>query len=637
MLLKLLDTREAVEVGEALAEEFVSRTAPSGSSGESRIEKPTPLNARALQSSLNKFLQHVDREVRPLRLHFFRKARLANSFKWRLLEKGVNREIADAVTGALVMRLSAGGAEESGPPSAGRSARSKAQALVSKGDEYMRRNAPAEAEECYRELLSLDPRHALASNNLGAALCQLGRYKEAERWFRRAIQNRAGWADAHCNLGTVLRMTGRLAESETSLRRALKLRPAYPDAQVSLATTLTQLGRLRDAGDLLERVLRASPRNAEALVRAGRIAALEGRFVEAETLLRRGLEVDPRSSVAWLTLAGLRTMRPDDRALLKGAEVAVAGGLAPCEEATVLYAMGKYYDDVGDFARAFRSYRRANELHRLAAEPYDREGRRRCVDNLIRVYTRETLSRLNAGASESTRPVFVVGMMRSGTSLVEQIIASHPVAKGAGELDFWARAVHKHEDVLRSGPPDERLTSKLAVAYLRDLAARFADATRVVDKSTFNSDYLGIIHLAFPNARMIYLRRDPIDTCLSCYFQQFLPTMSFTMDLSDLAHYYREHRRLVAHWRSVLPRETLLEVPYEELIADQEKWTRRILDFIGLEWDERCLNFHETERPVQTASYWQVRQKIYHSSVGRWRHYEKFIGPLLELRDRGDR
>ena len=231
------------------------------------------------------------------------------------------------------------------------------------------------------------------------------------------------------------------------------------------------------------------------------------------------------------------------------------------------------------------------------------------------------------------KPVFVVGMMRSGTSLAEQIIASHPAAIGAGELQFWNDAVRVHEALIRRGELGEPIRKQLAEGYLRTLAGYSVDALRIVDKTPVNSDYLGVIHSVFPNARIIYMRRDPIDTCLSCYFQQFSPALPFTMDLRDLAHYYRQHWRLIEHWRAVLPPGAILDVPYAELVADQEGWSRKILDFVGLEWDERCLDFHKTKRPVVTASYWQVRQKIYNKSVERWRNYEKFINPLLDLRD----
>jgi tetratricopeptide (TPR) repeat protein len=630
MLFKWLNASAVVEVGTGLADSFVSQAA-SGARGAQRTETSRGMSAARLEQ----LFQRLDREAPSLRLNTFRKATLANSFKWRLLEKGVEREIADELTQALVLRLSA---ERPSPgytaaATAGRSAARNVQALLAKGNEYISRGAHAEAAVCYRHLLSLDPRHAIARNNLGAAVLKLGNYKEAEEQFRLAIGSRAGYPEAHCNLGTVLRWRGRFAESEMPLRRALKLKPAYVEAQVSLGNTLLLLGRLPDAKGFLEKALKVAPRNTDALVLLGRIAGLEGHLDQAEATIKRALEFDPKSTSAWAALMRLRRMTPADHAWLEGAEAAAVKGLPLYYEANIRYAIGKYYDDVGDFSRAFRSFQRANELQKAAAEPYDREARRRFVDDLMRIYTRETLSAVHAGASDSARPVLVLGMPRSGTSLVEQIIAAHPGATGAGELEFWSDAVGAHEAALRRALPDEALTRKLAAAYLRTLASRSADSGRVVDKATVNADYLGIIHWILPNARMIYLRRDPIDSCLSCYFQSFAPSMNFAMDLSDLADYYREHQRLVAHWRSVLPVQTLLEVPYEELVADQQGWTRRILDFLGLEWDARCLDFHINDTVVLTASAFQVRQKLYQSSVERWRNYRKYIGPLLALGD----
>ncbi len=228
------------------------------------------------------------------------------------------------------------------------------------------------------------------------------------------------------------------------------------------------------------------------------------------------------------------------------------------------------------------------------------------------------------------KPVFVVGMPRSGTSLAEQIIASHPAAYGAGELHFWANLIEKDRGLTRDilGEPTR---PKVAEEYLGILEGFSASALHVVDKATVNSDFLGLIYSVFPGARVIYMQRDPIDTCLSCYFQQFLTGINFAFDLSDLVHYYREHRRMMAHWRAVLPSGFILEVPYEELVADPETWSRKMLDFIGLEWDPRVLEFHTNRRQVTTASAWQVRQKVYKSSVARWRNYEKFIGPLKTL------
>jgi tetratricopeptide (TPR) repeat protein len=405
------------------------------------------------------------------------------------------------------------------------------------------------------------------------------------------------------------------------------------EAQAGLGGALARLGRLGEARALFEKALRIAPRNVDALIGLGQIAGSEGKFAEAEELFKRALQVDPKIPAAWAGLVSLRKMSPADSAWLKGAEETAASPLPPVHETSIHYAIGKYYDDTGDYTRAFKSYRRANELQKLIAEPYNGESHTRFVDDLIRIYTREALAPPYTGASDSAVPVLVVGMARSGTTLVEQIIASHPACKSAGEIDFWNGALRKHANAVRTEPLGEPLKRKLAAAYLRVLEERAGEAPRIVDKTPQNSDFLGLIHTIFPKARMIYLQRDPIDTCLSCYFQQFSAVLNYTMDLSDLAHYYREHARLVKYWRSVLPPETLLFVPYAELIADQEKWTRIIIDFLGLEWDPRCLQFHETGRAILTASFWQARQKIYSHSVGRWRKYEKFIGPLLGLRE----
>jgi tetratricopeptide (TPR) repeat protein len=403
--------------------------------------------------------------------------------------------------------------------------------------------------------------------------------------------------------------------------------------QVNLGATLILLGRWVEAKALLERALKTAPRHVDALIGLGQIASGEGRFAEAQALFRRASEIDPKSSRAWATLMRQTGMAAADGAWLERAEEIAARELPPLDEAHLRYAIGKYHHDVGDFERAFESYRRANELQKRVAEPYERKGRTRFVEDMMRVYTRDALARSPEGASDSVRPVFVLGMPRSGTTLVAQIIASHPAAKAGGELAFWSTAMSRHDHALRRAPIAEPLVGELAGEYLRVLAQISPDAPRVIDKATFNSEYLGVIHRVFPQARIVYLRRDPIDTCLSCYFQQLSQEMSFAMDLADLAHYYREHQRLIAHWRTALPPGTMLDVPYAGLVADQEGWSRRIIQFLGLQWTPKCLEFHKTERVVKTASYWQVRQELYATSVGRWRNYQKFLGPLLDLRD----
>jgi tetratricopeptide (TPR) repeat protein len=626
MILTWLNGREAANIGAALADEFAPRA-------EAEVTRVQP--AKRTSGSMEQLLRRADSEVRPLQLNFYKKAKFANSFKWRLIENGVAKEIADEVTQSLIVHLSQrqipGSAHISvETPTTKRLDRAKALQLFNQGNKFFEQRAYAEAVPVYEELIALDPSHAEALNNLGVSLSNIGRYEEAEQCFRGAIEIKPDFPNPHCNLGVLLRQGSYLVDSEGFLRRALKLRPNYVDARINLGLTLVFQGRLRDARASFAKVLKTAPRNVLALFGMGQIATAEGRFEEAETTYRRILELNPKMTNAWAALVGTRQMTSADGDWLKNAEEIAASDIHPMEEANLRFAMGKYCDDVHDFSGAFENFKRGNELLKTAAESYDRKARSDLIDESIRVYSRDAISTIGAGGSASAKPVFVLGMPRSGTSLAEQIIASHPAAFGAGELDFWAALMNKDKGQTHRmlGEPAR---TKAAEEYLRILEGFSGSASRVVDKAPVNSDFLGLIYSVFPAAKVIYMQRDPIDTCLSCYFQQFLTSINFAFDLSDLVHYYREHQRLMSHWRAVLPPGFILEVPYQELVSDQETWSRKILDFIGLEWDPQVLEFHTNKRQVTSASAWQVRQKIYKSSIARWRNYEKFIGPLKTL------
>ena len=619
------DSREAVQIGAALADEFAPRTSPAPANGEAAGNSP---------GALQQLLRRADSDVRSLNLNFYQKAKFANSFKWRLLDNGVAKETADTVTQSLVVHLTQksqlpASEQDSAAAPADKSDRAKAQQLFNQGNSRLEKGAYAEAVALFEQAIELDPSHAESFNNLGASLPHVGRHEEAEQCFRQAISIKPNYADPYSNLGILLKSKTQFAAAEAALRRALKLMPTHVDARINLGLVLMYVGRLRDARACFAKVLKANSGNVLALQGMGQIAASEGRFNDAETTFRRILEIDPKRPAAWSALANLRKMTIADADWFAKAEVIAASGIDPLEEANLRFAMGKYGDEVGNFAQAFQNYKRGNELLKNAAEDYDGKERSRLVEELIRGYSRGAISTMEGAGSDSARPVFVVGMPRSGTSLAEQIIASHPAAHGAGELTFWKRQMVEQTGI-RQGILSQPVRVKTAEAYLGVLKGHSAEALRVIDKAPVNSDFLGIIYSVFPNARVIYMQRDPIDTCLSCYFQHFMSGLNFTLDLSDLAHYYREHQRLMAHWRAVLPAGFILDVPYEQLVADQEGWSRKMLQFIGLEWDDRCLKFHENTRQVMTASAWQVRQKIYSSSVARWRNYEKFIGPLLK-------
>ena len=624
MILDWFNAREAAALGGSLADSLMPAERSSGS-------RSTPLAAEA-----QRLLQRAVRESRPLKLNLFKRAKLLGAFKWRLVEQGFDQTQADELTRLLLLQLSGGQAiaAASAEPEFKALSRKRIAPLMAQAEAEIARGNLAGASERLQEVATIDPNHALAYLRLGVVLFKQDRFAAAEGALRRAIQLDSNAPDAHFFLGTVLRLRGDIAASETTLRRAIKQDPRNAEALVGLGHTLASLGRLKEANEYFDKAYRLQPRSPSVLCALGWAASMAGRFSEAEEFLRVAREVDPKCAEAWALITDLRRMTPADAEWATHAQQLLDGGLPRVEEARLRFAMGKYFDDVGEYAKAFAQYRQANEVQKPIAKPYDRGARESFVADMIRTYSRERLAQPLDGANDSDRPVFVTGMMRSGTSLVEQIIASHPRAVGAGELEYWNALVNRqHPELQRDPPSDARTAGQYANGYLKVLSQGAGDAARVVDKSTINSDLMGLIHLLLPRARFIYLRRDPVDTCLSCYFQNFVNVAAFTMDLKDLAHYYRGHHRLAAHWRSVLPEGTFLEVPYAELVADQEGWSRRIIEFIGLEWDPAVLEFHKTKRAVMTASNWQVRQKIYSSSLGRWQHYRKFIGPLLKLRD----
>ena len=618
MILNWFNASDAETVASELADHFAPPPAKDG------------------DAALQDLLRRADTDSRLTRLNFYKKARFANSFRWRLLEKGVEPKTAAHVTHSLIVHLSRNGAAPEAGPAAERATPSPERVadLLRSGNKAFNEGDFRQAIEIYRGALKLAPAEPELLNGLGAALCRIGVYGEAERWLRQAVAANRDSVEAHCNLGTLLRLVGNVEESEQALRRALKLRPNYLAARSSLGWTLILLGRLRDAKARFEKVLRAAPQHADALFGLGQIAKAEGRFAEAESFFKQVLDLDPRLTGAFAGLATLRKMTPADADWLKRARALMAESrLSPLDEAELRFAIGKYFDDLGEFDEAFHSYESANKLIKTAAIPYNRKGRDAFVDDLIRAHAKDAMANIGEGGSDSIKPVFVLGMPRSGTSLTEQILASHPSIKGAGELEFWYTAVRAHDADVRAGLLDATTRKKLAEDYLRLLERRAGEGVRVIDKTPVNSDFIGTIYSALPKARFIYMERDPIDTCLSCYFQNFAASMSYCMDLSDLAHYHKAHRRLIKHWQSVLPPESLLVVPYEGLVSDQEGWTRKMIAFLGLEWDARCLSFHENQRPVNTASTWQVRQRIYAQSVGRWQAYKKFVGPLKALRN----
>ncbi len=483
----------------------------------------------------------------------------------------------------------------------------------------------------YARALALDAASADLQVNRGKALHRLGRDEEAVGHYERALALAPRDAGALNDLGNALQSLGRHGEAVARYEQALALRPGFAAAHGNLANSLHALERYGEAIAQYEAAMAAKPGNAVAASNLGTALREIGRLAEARRAFERAVALAPEHAGFHLNLAEVKRFTPDDPQLLALETLAGrADALPPEEQVELHFALAKARADLGEHAQVFRHLRHANTLQRRAIA-YDEAATLGEIERIGAVFT-PALMRANAGlGAPSSLPVFIIGMPRSGTTLVEQIAASHPDIHGASELpDFPAAAggvlADFPEGVAALGA-DALLA--LGTRYLSGLAPRAPGARRITDKLPANFRHAGLIHLALPEARIIHVLRDPADTCWSCFATLFTAGQNFAYDLEELGRYYRAYEALMAHWRTVLPAGVMLEIRYEDVVADLEREARRIIAFCGLAWDDACLAFHATQRPVRTASAAQVRQPIYRGSIGRWRSYAAELGPLL--------
>jgi tetratricopeptide (TPR) repeat protein len=500
------------------------------------------------------------------------------------------------------------------------------------------------AEAAFRAALRYNPRHLNARCNLGGMLYPQGRLNEAVALLQEAVRLAPNFAPARDNLGGALLACGQPDPALEHLQEAVRLRPDFAESQSNLGLAFRELGRIEEAIRCFREAMRLNPAYPGAHNNLGYTLEFQGRFEEALAEFQEALRLDPNNARALASLSGLAVAghhHLSDDQLSRIRSLVSRTDLPADDLGRLHFALAGVLDGAGDYERAFGHYRQGNELRkeyvRRRGAAFDPEAQRRGVDRLIDAFTPAYFERVRSFGADSELPIFVVGMMRSGTSLAEQILASHPDVRGAGELrdiDLLVRALPQRWGPTEGYPAclvrlDATAARQLAEGHLRRLRERGGAAARVVDKAPFNFLHLGVIATLFPRARIIHCRRDPVDTCLSCYFQDFGQPPAFSLDLRHLGLYYREYERLMAHWAAVLP-VPIFELCYEELTADQEAVSRRLIAFCGLEWDDRCLRFHETRRPVWTSSTLQVRRPMYRSAVGRWKRYEAHLRPLLE-------
>lgn len=562
-----------------------------------------------------------------------------------------------------------------------------ASAHLNLGNAYLEQGDVGAAERCYLRAMECDPRNADAYDNMGAALLQQGRLDEAPRWHRFALAIDDTRAKSHAWLSMALRAVGAFAEAEAAAQQALLLEPQSVAYQVTLADLLLAVDRPDEAEAVLNDALSADPDSMSTRLKLARALERLDRFDEAEAMAVEARDRIPESPWPPLTLAQIRLMGGDTAGAGEAGEAALAlapdsvpalvwfaeyyvtvgdleaadrcarralelqpnaiGAYGPLantrrfedgdsdleamenayavagnrQTAALGFALGKALDDAGRHGEAFECFTEANAL-RWRGFHYSRRGAEHRLATIRDAWPAERIAALAEHGDPAPEPVFIVGMPRSGTTLLEQILSAHPDVFGAGELGIFGRVLRRHG---APGPATAAPIGRDYVDAIRRLAA--PSASRITDKMPGNYQNLGAIAAALPNATIIHARRDPVDTCLSCFQQSFARGQHWSYDLEELGHQYRVYEGIMNHWRAVMP-DRFLDIDYEDVVADLETQARRLVAAAGLAWDPCCLDFHASDRAVLTASKGQVRRPIYRSSINKATRYGERIEPL---------
>ena len=539
-----------------------------------------------------------------------------------------------------------------------------AERLWQQGLRLIETNRFAAAIAALNRATDLDPRNAAAHHALGLAFLRSGRFEEAVASLGLAIIFNDNFPDAYRELASALDELGRCDEAVTACKRAIELAPQSADGHRLLGELLEAAGETEEAAECYRRAASAAsdttagrldlvralllqrdfqqaenrireaialePGNDELHKTLGQLLAAQGRFDEAIEACDRAIELNPLQVPAHLTAVRVRKCTESDRPrLVRMLSTLRNSTISDSHRQFLHFAIGKLLDDLGEYSEAMRHFDIANHI-RSGHARLNREAFVGHIDRLLSRFSADFFAANSAFGLEDETPLLIVGMPRSGTTLVEQIVSSHPLISAGEELFFWFNRAR-----LRGIAEATSLTPEagrgLATEYLALLRRIGPSSARVTDKQPFNFQQLGLIHLLLPKARIIHCHRHPIDTCLSMYFTYFKGKVEFVSNKADLAFAYQQYARIMDHWRSALPSDRFFEVDYEALVADHERITRQLITFTGLQWNDACLQPERNGRNVGTASVWQVRQPVFTTSIERWRRYEPWVGELRQL------
>jgi len=510
-------------------------------------------------------------------------------------------------------------------------------ARLAEAFELEKTGQPAEAEKIYRDILKRDPENVDALRLLAGTATSQKQYRDAEVLLKRALDLTPDFGRAMADLVVNLVDQEKIDEALEYANRLVRIGADNPDSHLLLGNALAAAGRFEDAIEAYRRSLQLSPKHPGALSGLAHNLKTLGRQDEAVEAYRRCISGNPYFTEAYWSLANLKTFRFTDEEVASMEELLAHPDVPEDAEVHLSNALGFEYESRGDHDKAFGCFSRCNAVRRRQ-EYYDPVETESLFDRIIKVFDRDLLSMQTREAPAGPVPIFIVGLPRSGSTLLEQILASHSMVEGTHELSDLGRVVQEIPALLgrrRRFPEslagvDARGFAALGARYLERTARYRGDAPYFTDKNPNNFSHIGLIHLALPHAVVIDARRHPLDSCLGTWKQLFAKGQPFSYDLAEVGEYYLQYARLMAHWHDVLPGK-VLEVRYEDVVDDLDSQVRRILGHCGLPFEQACVEFHRTERAVKTASSEQVRQPIYRSSVDLWRHYEPHLGPLIDI------
>ncbi len=511
------------------------------------------------------------------------------------------------------------------------------QVLVGLSHAYMMGEQDVDASTaCLEAAVKLQPASPVLRCKLGAAYELQAKDHEAHCEYLAAIESAPTAEEPYSRLARLFMGHGNYVEALDVAQKGLKAMPLSAQMHMVYAQALRHVREYELADKALKKAISLDPKISLA---AAKWLEEDGRFEEAALLFEKAIELGANLGAAYYGIVRARKIVESDRPLLAKIERLLEGRQSLQDRGATYYALGKAANDLGDYEKAMQRFDEGNavnyKLH-LSGKPYDPAEIAKWRDRTIAMATPELMDRYRHLGSDTDLPIFIVGMIRSGTTLTEQIFASHPEVGGGGEQRYWLAEAPEMID-LDARTIDEQKFIEGRDRYLAVLRSLEPNARRITDKMPMNYYVIWLIHLAYPNAKIIHVKRSPIDTALSIYMTDLSKPPDFAHNKRNIVAGYRDYEMLMERFTQLIPESNMLTVQYEDLINDTEHWTRRMLEFCGLPWDERCLQFYENDRQITTPSRWQVRQPIYKSSMEKWRRYEPWLGEFAELLSNAER